>query len=45
MDRARIDVHHHLFPPPFVAHLVEHEHYLAGGVARTWTPQVSLDDM
>jgi predicted TIM-barrel fold metal-dependent hydrolase len=45
MDRMRIDVHHHLFPPPFVAHLVEHEHYLAGGVAKVWTPQVSLDDM
>jgi predicted TIM-barrel fold metal-dependent hydrolase len=40
-----IDVHHHLFPPPFVAQLVEHQHYLARGVARTWTPQVSLDDM
>ncbi len=40
-----IDVHHHLFPPPFVAQLVEHEHYLARGVARSWTPQVSLDDM
>jgi len=40
-----IDVHHHLFPPPFVAQLIEHEHYLARGVARTWTPQVSLDDM
>lgn len=42
---TRIDVHHHLFPPPFVAHLIEHEHYLARGVARHWTPQVSLDDM
>jgi len=42
---TRIDVHHHLFPPPFVANLVEHEHYLARGVARHWTPQVSLDDM
>jgi len=40
-----IDVHHHLFPPPFVAQLVEHEHYLARGVARTWSPRVSLDDM
>jgi predicted TIM-barrel fold metal-dependent hydrolase len=45
MDRTRIDVHHHLFPPPFVAALVEHEHYLASGVARRWTPQLSLDDM
>ena len=45
MDRTRIDVHHHLFPPPFVAQLVEHEHYLARGVAKAWTPQVSLDDM
>lgn len=42
---SRIDVHHHLFPPPFVASLVEHEHYLAAGVARHWTPQTSLDDM
>jgi predicted TIM-barrel fold metal-dependent hydrolase len=42
---TRIDVHHHLFPPPFVAALVEHEHYLARGVARHWTPQASLDDM
>lgn len=42
---TRIDVHHHLFPPPFVASLVEHEHYLAHGVARHWTPQASLDDM
>jgi len=41
----RIDVHHHLFPPPFVASLAEHEHYLAHGVARHWTPRTSLDDM
>lgn len=40
-----IDVHHHLFPPAFVANLVEHEHYLARGVARHWTPQVSIEDM
>jgi predicted TIM-barrel fold metal-dependent hydrolase len=40
-----IDVHHHLFPPPFVAQLREHEHYLARGVASHWTPQTSLDDM
>jgi len=45
MDCTRIDVHHHLFPPPFVAQLIEHDHYLARGVARHWTPQVSLDDM
>jgi predicted TIM-barrel fold metal-dependent hydrolase len=45
MHGARIDVHHHLFPPPFVAQLVEHEHYLARGVARHWTPQVSIEDM
>lgn len=45
MSAARIDVHHHLFPPPFVAQLVEHEHYLARGVARHWTPQTSLEDM
>lgn len=45
MDHTRIDVHHHLFPPPFVAQLIEHEHYLARGVARHWTPQVSLEDM
>jgi len=41
----RIDVHHHLFPPPFLAQLVEHQHYLSRGVAAHWTPQVSLDDM
>lgn len=48
MDAAkpqRIDVHHHLFPPAFIAKLVEHEHYLARGVARHWTPQVSIEDM
>jgi predicted TIM-barrel fold metal-dependent hydrolase len=45
MTAARIDVHHHLFPPSFVAQLVEHEHYLARGVARDWTPRTSLDDM
>lgn len=45
MDPWRIDVHHHLFPPPFVASLREHEHYLANGVAHTWTPRTSLDDM
>ena len=41
----RIDVHHHLFPPPFLAQLFEHQHYLSRGVAAHWTPQVSLDDM
>jgi predicted TIM-barrel fold metal-dependent hydrolase len=45
MHTDRIDVHHHLFPPAFVASLAEHEHYLARGVARHWTPQTSLDDM
>ena len=44
MDHSRIDVHHHLFPPPFVTQLVEHEHYLSRGIARHWTPQVSLDE-
>ena len=28
-----------------MAQLIEHEHYLARGVARHWTPQVSLEDM
>ena len=41
----RIDVHHHLFPPGFIAKLIEHEHYLARGVARHWTPQASIEDM
>jgi len=41
----RIDVHHHLFPPPFVAQLFEHQHYLSRGVAAHWTPQVSIEDM
>jgi len=45
MDCSRIDVHHHLFPPPFVAQLIERDHYLAHGVARHSTPQVSIDDM
>lgn len=45
MDCTRIDVHHHLFAPPFVAELVHRGHYLAEGVARHWTPQTSLDDM
>jgi predicted TIM-barrel fold metal-dependent hydrolase len=41
----RIDVHHHLFPPAYIAKLVEADHYLARGVARQWTPQVSIEDM
>jgi predicted TIM-barrel fold metal-dependent hydrolase len=45
MSGQRIDVHHHLFPPRFVTQLIEHEHYLARGVARHWTPQTSIDDM
>jgi predicted TIM-barrel fold metal-dependent hydrolase len=45
MSPMRIDVHHHLFPPPFVAALLEHEHYLAHGIAPHWTPLASLDDM
>lgn len=45
MPAHRIDVHHHLFPPPFVAQLVENDHYLARGIAARWTPRVSLDDM
>lgn len=45
MNSTRIDVHHHLFAPPFVAELVHHDHYLARGVARHWTPQTSIDDM
>src|SRR2546430_15083129 len=45
MPAMRIDVHHHLFPPAYIAKLVESDHYLARGVARQWTPQVSLEDM
>src|SRR5258708_14925847 len=41
----RIDVHHHLFPPAYIARLVAADHYLARGVARQWTPQVSIEDM
>ena len=41
----RIDVHHHLFPPAFVANLVDNGHYLSKGVAARWTPEVSLADM
>ena len=45
MHGDRVDVHHHLFPPPFVAQLTECEHYLSRGVARHWTPRTSIDDM
>lgn len=45
MESTRIDVHHHLFPPAFVAGLVDSGHYLSHGVARHWTPQVSIHDM
>ncbi|HTP99783.1 MAG TPA: amidohydrolase family protein [Casimicrobiaceae bacterium] len=45
MHGDRVDVHHHLFPPPFVAQLVDHEHYLSRGVARHWTPRASIEDM
>ena len=41
----RIDVHHHLFPPAFVASLVENDHYLSRGVARRWSAEISLADM
>jgi len=41
----RIDVHHHLFPPGYIASLVEHGHYLARGPARHWTPAASIEDM
>lgn len=41
----RIDVHHHLFPPAFVDGLVGSGHYLSRGIARGWTPQVSIEDM
>jgi predicted TIM-barrel fold metal-dependent hydrolase len=41
----RIDVHHHLFPPAFVAGLVDSGHYLSRGIARSWTPRVSVEDM
>jgi predicted TIM-barrel fold metal-dependent hydrolase len=41
----RIDVHHHLFPPPFLAQLLDHDHYLSRGPAARWSPQVSIEDM
>jgi predicted TIM-barrel fold metal-dependent hydrolase len=41
----RIDVHHHLFPPAFVAGLVDSGHYLSRGIAKGWTPRVSIEDM
>ena len=41
----RIDVHHHLFPPAFVAGLVDSGHYLSRGIAKSWTPRVSIEDM
>ncbi len=41
----RIDVHHHLFPPAFVNGLVDSGHYLSRGIARSWTPRVSIENM
>jgi len=41
----RIDVHHHLFPPAFVAGLVDGGHYLSRGIARSWTPRTSIENM
>src|SRR5437868_5616920 len=40
-----MDVHHRLFAPAFVASLSDNGHYLAGGIARRWTPELSLEDM
>jgi 6-methylsalicylate decarboxylase len=41
----RIDVHHHLFPPAFVSGLVDSGHYLSRGIAKSWTPRVSIENM
>jgi predicted TIM-barrel fold metal-dependent hydrolase len=43
MTAARIDVHHHYFPPEYLAGL-EHPERLPD-VVRTWTPERSLEDM
>jgi predicted TIM-barrel fold metal-dependent hydrolase len=39
----RIDVHHHLFPPRYLARLVEAK--LAQRAMRDWTPRGSIEDM
>jgi len=41
----RIDVHHHLFPPAFVNGLVDSGHYLSRGIAKSWTPRASIENM
>lgn len=38
MAAHRIDVHHHFYPPDL-------KDVLGGGPTKTWTPQVSLDEM
>ncbi len=38
----RIDVHHHLFPPPFTAEVAARN---IQGPVRDWTPARSIDDM
>ena len=37
----RIDIHHHIMPPKYVADLAR----LGGGGAPKWSPQMSLEDM
>jgi predicted TIM-barrel fold metal-dependent hydrolase len=43
MNAHRIDVHHHYFPPEYLAAL-EHPERLPD-VVRAWTPERSIDDM
>jgi len=43
MNARRIDIHHHYFPPEYLAGL-EHPERLPD-VVKTWTPERSLDDM
>ena len=38
----RIDTHHHIYPPKFMAENVEHK---IDGAAMGWTPRYSLDQM
>jgi predicted TIM-barrel fold metal-dependent hydrolase len=42
-DRSRIDIHHHVFPPSYVAELASRG--LGGGAATNWSVARTLDDM
>lgn len=44
MTAGRIDTHHHIVPPPWVAALDAHS-YFGGQATPKWTPQMALDVM